>query len=365
MKKLRIAQIAPLVESVPPKKYGGTERVVYYLTEGLVEKGHDVTLFASGDSTTSARLIAPVSTSLRLGRKTRSPIIMNMLTLAMVYEEMAGKFDIIHSHVDFHTLPFAARSPTPTVLTMHGRLDTPDYPRILNQYRSMSYVSISDSQRIPAPDINWAGTVYHGYPESLFSFKPDPEDYFLYLGRFSEEKRPDQAIMLAKACNIRLKIAAKIDPADKDYFKNRIEPLLDSPLIEYIGEVGDDKKGELLRNARALLNTIDWPEPFGLVMIEAMACGTPVIVRRCGSAPEIITHGLNGFLCDSKQDFITAIHNVDSISRAACRREFEKRFTLKHMTDNYESLYYKILAESSGHCTGTRSLMAKDAEIAA
>ncbi|NTW50977.1 MAG: glycosyltransferase family 4 protein [Chlorobiaceae bacterium] len=365
MKKLRIAQIAPLVESVPPKKYGGTERVVYYLTEGLVEKGHDVTLFASGDSKTSARLVAPVSQSLRLGRKTRSPIIMNMMTLALVYEEMAGQFDIIHSHLDFHTLPYAARSSTPTVLTMHGRLDTPDYPLILNQYHDTSYVSISDSQRIPAPNINWAGTVYHGYPEELFSYNADPEDYFLYLGRFSEEKRPDQAIMLAKACNIHLKIAAKIDPADKEYFKNRIEPLLDSPLIEYIGEVGDEKKGELLRNARALLNTIDWPEPFGLVMIEAMACGTPVIVRRCGSSPEIITDGLNGFICDSKQDFISAIRNVDRISRLACRQEFEKRFTLRHMTDNYESLYYKIMADSALRRPIERRVMEKGAEIAA
>ncbi|HWQ26374.1 MAG TPA: glycosyltransferase family 4 protein [Chlorobaculum sp.] len=365
MKKLRIAQIAPLIESVPPKKYGGTERVVFYLTEGLVEKGHDVTLFASGDSTTSARLIAPVPTSIRLGRKTRSSLIMNMLMLEQVYEDMAGQFDIIHSHVEFHTLPFAARSPTPTVLTLHGRLDTPDYPRILSRYRQMAYVSISDSQRLPVPDLNWAGTVYHGYPESLFSFNPDPEDYFLYLGRFSEEKRPDQAIMLARACNIRLKIAAKIDPVDKAYFKQRIEPLLDSPLIEYVGEVGDSRKSELLMNARALLNTIDWPEPFGLVMIEALACGTPVIVRRCGSSPEVVTHGVSGFVCDSKQDFIRAILNIDKISRAACRREFENRFTLGHMTDNYENLYYKILAESSGCDAVSSEVAVKEGEIAA
>jgi glycosyltransferase involved in cell wall biosynthesis len=347
MKKLRIAQIAPLIESVPPKKYGGTERVVYNLTEGLVAEGHDVTLFASGDSTTSARLVSPVSESLRLGRKTRSAIIMHMLMLEKVYEEMAGEFDIIHSHLEYLTLPFAARSTTPTVLTMHGRLDTPDYSKILRCYGQMPYVSISDAQRIPVPEINWVRTIYHGYPETLFDFNPEPEDYFLYLGRFSEEKRPDQAIMMARACNVKLKIAAKIDPADKEYFKTRIAPLLDHPLIEFVGEVDDLQKSVLLRNAKGLLNTIDWPEPFGLVMIEALACGTPVIVRRCGSSPEVVTHGRSGFVCDSRQDFINAIHNIDSISRMACRREFEQRFTLSHMTSSYEKLYRELVSEAS------------------
>lgn len=347
MKKLRIAQISPLIESVPPHKYGGTERVVYYLTEGLVDRGHEVTLFASGDSVTSARLIAPVKQSLRLGRKIHSTIIMHMLMLAKVYEEMAGEFDIIHSHLEYLTLPYAIRSRTPTILTLHGRLDVPDYVDILKRYGSMAWVSISDSQRAPVPGINWAGTVYHGYPEDLFEFNPDPEDYFLYLGRFSEEKRPDEAIRLARACKIHLKLAAKIDSADKAYFKAKVEPLLDSPYIEYIGEVNDRRKGELLRNAKALLNTIDWPEPFGLVMIEALACGTPVIVRRCGSSPEVITHGVTGFICDSQLDFIRAIHNIDSISRAACRREFEQRFTLRHMVEKYETLYRDVIAAPS------------------
>ena len=344
MKKLRIAQVAPLIESVPPKKYGGTERVVYNLTEGLVAEGHEVTLFASGDSTTSARLVAPVSSSLRLGRKSRSSMIMHMLTLSKVYEEMEGEFDIIHSHLEFMTLPFAARSPTPTVLTMHGRLDMPDYARILRRYRTMPYVSISDAQRTPVPDLNWVGTIYHGYPETLFDFNPEPEDYFLYLGRFSEEKRPDQAIMMARACNVRLKIAAKIDPADKSYFKAKIEPLLDHPLIDFVGEVDDARKSVLLRKARGLLNTIDWPEPFGLVMIEALACGTPVIVRRCGSSPEVVTHGVSGFICDTRQEFIRAIRDIDSISREACRLEFERRFTLGHMTSNYVKLYHELIA---------------------
>ncbi|HHE31718.1 MAG TPA: glycosyltransferase family 4 protein, partial [Chlorobaculum parvum] len=215
---------------------------------------------------------------------------------------------------------------------------------ILKRYGSMAWVSISDSQRAPVPGINWVGTVYHGYPESLFGFNADPDDYFLYLGRFSEEKRPDEAIRLARACKIHLKLAAKIDPAEKDYFKAKVEPLLDSPYIEYIGEVNDSRKGELLRNAKALLNTIDWPEPFGLVMIEALACGTPVIVRRCGSSPEVITHGVSGFICDSQLDFIRAIHNIDAISRAACRREFERRFTSRHMVEKYERLYRQVIA---------------------
>jgi glycosyltransferase involved in cell wall biosynthesis len=347
MKKLRIAQIAPLIESVPPKKYGGTERVVYHLTEGLVKKGHEVTLFASGDSTTSARLISPVSSSLRLGRKIHSPVIMSMLMLSRVYEDMASEFDIVHSHLEYLTLPFARKSGLPTVLTMHGRLDIPDYTRILRQYGTMPYVSISNAQRLPVSDINWVKTIYHGYPESSFEFNSHPEDYFLYLGRLSEEKRPDIAIMLARACNIRLKIAAKIDSTDKAYFQNKVQPLLDSPLIEYIGEVDDLQKIALLKNAKALLNTIDWPEPFGLVMIEALASGTPVIVRRCGSSPEVIRHNKTGFICESRKDFIDAIHNVGSISRTACRREFEKRFTLSAMVDNYEQLYCDLLSGSS------------------
>jgi glycosyltransferase involved in cell wall biosynthesis len=253
----------------------------------------------------------------------------------------------------------------PTVLTMHGRLDIPDYATILRNYGNMAYVSISDSQRKPVTDINWVKTVYHGYPESCFDFNPNPEDYFLYLGRLSEEKRPDIAIMLARACNIRLKIAAKIDPTDKEYFNKKVKPLMDSPLIEFIGEVDDRQKTVLLKNAKALLNTIDWPEPFGLVMIEAMGSGTPVIVRRCGSSPEIVTHGKTGFICDTMQDFINAIHNVDSISRTACRREFEDRFTLEHMVDNYEQLYYDLIASSRSAAKYTIQPENQNAEQAA
>ncbi len=344
-KKLRIAQIAPLIERVPPKKYGGTERVVYYLTEGLVERGHQVTLFASGDSRTSARLVAPVSESLRLGRKAHSAFLMNMMMLSLVYEKMISEFDVIHSHLEYLSLPFAFRSAVPTVLTMHGRLDIGDHCKMLRCYRDIPYVSISDAQRAPVQDINWIKTVYHGYPASCFEYNDQPGDYFLYLGRFSEEKKPEEAIRLAKACHIPLKIAAKVDPADKAYFENRIKPLLNHPLIDFVGEVDDSQKRELLKHAKALLNTIDWPEPFGLVMIEALACGTPVIVRKCGSAPEIITNGKTGFVCESKLDFIQAIRGIDRISRKVCREEFERRFLSECMVTNYESIYYEILGD--------------------
>lgn len=346
MKKLRIAQIAPLVERVPPKKYGGTERVVYHLTEGLVARGHDVTLFASGDSITSAKLVAPISESLRLGRKAHSPTMVTMMMLSKVYEHMLKEFDIIHSHLEYLTLPYAHKVRVPTVLTMHGRLDIGEYGKMLGLYPHMAYVSISDSQRRPVENINWVKTVYHGYPPSSFEFNDKPGDYFLYLGRFSEEKKPQQAIMLARACNIPLKIAAKIDPTDQGFFDQKIRPLLDHPLIDYVGEVDDTRKVELLKNAKALLNTIDWPEPFGLVMIEALACGTPVIVRGCGSAPEVITHGKTGFICETRLDFINAIHRVGELSRKTCREEFERRFSADTMVSNYEELYYSLLQKN-------------------
>lgn len=359
-KKLRIAQIAPLVERVPPKKYGGTERVVYHLTEGLVANGHDVTLFASGDSLTSAKLVAPIKEALRLGRKSYSPVIVNMMMLSRVYEKMLMEFDIIHSHLEYLTLPYAYKSKIPTVLTMHGRLDMGNYRDMLRLYPDMAYVSISDSQRLPVPDINWAKTIYHGYPASCFEFNEHPDDYFLYLGRFSEEKRPELAIMLARACNIPLKIAAKIDPTDQNFFDKKIRPLLNHPLIDYVGEVNDREKVALLKNAKALLNTIDWPEPFGLVMIEALACGTPVIVRGCGSAPEVISHGKTGFICNSKLDFIDAIHNVDQLSRKTCRKEFERRFSLTEMVGNYEDLYYSLQEKKINHYPLSAPLLKKN-----
>jgi len=345
-KRLRIAQIAPLIERVPPKKYGGTERVVYHLTEGLVARGHQVTLFASGDSETTARLVAPVTEAIRLGRQVHSPEIMTMLMMQQVYGPMLKEFDIIHSHLEFMTFPYAAGANVPTVFTMHGRLDSADYKKILRSYRHLAFVSISDSQREPIPDINWASTIYHGYPPSSYDFNDRPGDYFLYLGRFSPEKRADQAIMIARACGVPLKIAAKIDPVDREYFEAKIRPLLNHPLIDYVGEVDEERKRELLKNARGLLNTIDWPEPFGLVMIEALGSGTPVIVRRCGSAPEVVTEGETGFLCESRMDFINAVHNIGRISRRHCREEFLRRFSDSSMVGSYESLYYDILRQN-------------------
>ncbi len=342
MKSLRIAQIAPLIERVPPVLYGGTERVVYCLTEELVRRGHDVTLFASGDSETSAKLCPIVERGLRLEGNQGSIVFASMLELSKVYREMKGEFDIIHSHIDFLTFPFASEYGTPTLMTLHGRLDIPDFIKMLKVYGHLNYVSISDAQRRPVPDINWAGTVYHGYPPECFEFNDSPLDYFLYLGRLSPEKAPDQAILLAKSCGVRLKIAAKVDVADREYFTQRIEPMLDDPLIEYVGEVGEKEKIVLLKNARALLNTIDWPEPFGLVMIEALGCGTPVIVRPCGSSPEIIRHGKTGFICRSVDDFTNAVHDTGKISRHACRKEFERRFTHAEMVDGYERIYSRL-----------------------
>ncbi len=349
MKSLRIAQIAPLIERVPPVGYGGTERVVYCLTEELVRRGHDVTLFATADSRTSAKLCPLAERGLRLDGMQGASSIGSLLELAKVYREMGGDFDIIHSHVDFLTFPFAAASLTPTLLTLHGRLDIPFLVRALHVYGNLNYVSISNSQRRPAPDINWAGTVYHGYPPESFPFNESPSDYFLYLGRFSPEKAPDEAIALARACGIPLKIAAKIDPLEKEYFNERIRPMLDDPLVEYVGEVGEKEKTELLKNARALLNTINWPEPFGLVMIEALACGTPVIVRCCGSSPEIIKHGITGYVCKTGDDFRRAVHRIGNIGRKTCRKDFEERFSQKKMVDGYEEIYSRLHAERAGN----------------
>ncbi|MFC1617228.1 glycosyltransferase family 4 protein [Candidatus Margulisiibacteriota bacterium] len=342
-KKLRIAQIAPITERVPPKMYGGTERAIHYLTEGLIDRGHQVTLFASGDSITKGRLISVNDRGTRLDKNVRDPYALTILLLTLAFEQMASEFDIIHSHLEYFSLPYTRMTKVPTVFSMHGRLDLPEYKKLLNHYNKQMFVSISNSQRKPMKDINWAQTIYHGYPETLFSFNEQPQDYFLYLGRIAEEKYPNLAIELAKKANINLKIAAKIDPTDQIYFKEKIEPLLDHPNIEFIGEVNDLQKTELLSNAKALLNTINWPEPFGLVMIEALACGTPVITGYCGSTPEIITPGKTGFLCVSEEDYLNAIQMIDTIDRKACRKEFEARFTQDIMVDNYERLYYKAI----------------------
>ena len=314
---MRIAQIAPLYERVPPLMYGGTERVVSYLTEELVRLGHDVTLFASGDSITAARLRAPCALAARLDASCKDPLARHILMLGAVYEH-AEEFDIIHCHTDYLCLPLARLAPAPTLLTLHGRLDMPELGPLYAAYADIPLVSISDEQRTPLPKANWVATIYHGLPD-LYRYTPQSGRYLLFLGRISPEKRPDTAIRVAQRAGIPLRIAAKVDPVDVDYFENEIRPLLDDPLIELVGEVGEEGKNELLGGALALLFPIDWPEPFGLVMIESLACGTPVIARPRGSVSEVIRHGETGWVCESEDEMVDAVQRIGEIDRAACR----------------------------------------------
>src|SRR5581483_2954250 len=287
---MRIAQVAPLYESVPPRLYGGTERVVSYLTEALVHEGHEVTLFASGDSITSAKLEVQCLEALRLNPHCQDSLAPHLSMLGRVYRR-AAEFDVIHCHTDYLGLPFTHYTRTPTVLTLHGRLDIPEVAPLYTDYPNVALVSISDDQRRPLPNVSWAATVYHGLPSSLYKFQPAPRSSLLFLGRISPEKRPDVAIQVACRAGVPLKIAAKVDKVDQSYFDARIRPLLNHPLVEFIGEVDEQQKQHLLGDALALLFPIDWPEPFGLVMIEALACGTPVIARRRGSVPEVLRDG--------------------------------------------------------------------------
>jgi glycosyltransferase involved in cell wall biosynthesis len=339
---MRIAQVAPLYESVPPQGYGGTERVVSYLTEELVRQGHEVTLFASGDSVTQAELIAPCAKSLRLDAGCLDQLACHLVMLEQVARE-AQRFDVIHYHIDYLHFPISKREGPRHVTTMHGRLDIPELPAVHRTYRNMPVVSISDAQRTPLPWLNWQGTVYHGLPDHVCTHQPRPGNYLAFLGRISREKRVDRAIEIAKRVGLPLKIAAKVDKADRDYFKAEIEHLLDHPLVEFLGEVGGKAKDEFLGNARALLFPIDWPEPFGLVMIEAMACGTPVIAWRHGSVPEVIDDAVSGFVVDSLDDAIAAVGKVDDFDRAACRRAFEKRFAVERMARDYLRVYRRLL----------------------
>ena len=304
---MKIAQISPLMESCPPQLYGGTERVVSYLTEELVQQGHDVTLFASGDSITSARLEVCCEQALRLDPNVTDPVPDHLIMLDKV-RRMAEQFDILHFHVDVFHYPLAVSFAARTITTMHGRLDIPELRRVHAAFRGFPLVSISNNQRLPMPPVKWAGTVYHGLPRNLLPFNPTPKGgYFAFLGRISPEKRPDLAIEIAVRAGARLKIAAKVDRADEAYWKDVIKPMIDtSPNVEFVGEIGERDKGEFLGNADALLFPIDWPEPFGLVMIEAMACGTPVIAFRRGSAPEVIEDGVSGFLVDDVSQATTA-----------------------------------------------------------
>ncbi len=339
---MKIAQVAPLWESVPPKLYGGTERIVSYVTEELVHLGHDVTLFASGDSRTAARLEAVCPQALRLN----SGIFNRDAPMIMLQERSlgaAGDFDVIHSHLDFLGFPLGRRNAVPVVTTLHGRLDLQELEPVFREYEEMPLVSISDAQRRPLPWANWQATIHHGLPRDLYSFHPQPEGYLAFLGRISPEKRPDQAIEIAKRTGRLLRIAAKVDPADQQYYRSEIEPLLDHPLVEFIGEVSDAEKNDFVGNAAALICPYDWPEPFGLVLIEALACGTPVLAYRRGSIPEIIEDGVTGFVCESLSEMAEAVARIPLIDRARCRAAFETRFTADRMARDYVALYERII----------------------
>ena len=346
---MRIAQLAPLYERVPPELYGGTERVISVLTEELVRRGHEVTLFASGDSETSARLVPVVPRGLRLAG-VRDPMPAALLALGLAYDR-AADFDVIHSHLDYPTLPFAHRSPTPSVITCHGRLDLLHTHAIFEAFRDAHLVSISDNQRRLLPHWHWAGTVYNGIDLANFTFHPRPGDYLAFLGRIAPEKGIEDAITVATLAGMPLKIAAKVDPADAAYYRDVIRPLLDHPLVEYVGEVNEREKDAFLGGAHALLFPIRWPEPFGMVMVEAMATGTPVIAGRFGSVPEVVTDGVTGFIGDSLEEMVLAIRRLDELDRAACRAAVESRFSAQAMADGYERVYRAVLAGADRSCS--------------
>ena len=343
---MRIAQVAPLWESVPPKLYGGTERIVSYLPEELVRLGHDVTLFASGDSVTAARLEAICVHALRLN----TGIFNRDAPMTMLMEQALGKtgeFDIIHSHLDFMGFPLGRRNPTPTVTTFHGRLDLPELQPVFREYMEMPMVSISDAQRKPVYWANWHATVYHGLPRDLYTLHTNHAGYLAFLGRIAPEKRPDHAIELAKRVGIPLRIAAKVDPMDQQYFHSIIEPLLADPLIEYLGEITDAEKNEFLGQAMALVCPYDWPEPFGLVLIEALACGTPVLAYRRGSIPEIIEDRVTGFVCEGVDEMTAAVLHIPEIDRRRCRLTFEQRFTVERMAQDYLRVYEQVVSNGA------------------
>jgi glycosyltransferase involved in cell wall biosynthesis len=340
---VRIAQIAPLAESVPPKLYGGTERVVAHLCEALLAQGHEVTLFASGDSTCAVELLPCAPQALRLGGWELDPLPYLTVMLDKVRHH-APAFDILHFHIDYLHFPLVRSLGLPALTTLHGRLDLPVLAPIFAEFSDLAMASISQAQRQLAPQLNWLGTVPHGLPLDLHRFTPRPATgYLAFLGRICPEKRPDRAIEIAQRTGLELRIAAKVDPADRAYFKSAIEPLLDHPLIRFEGEISDADKSAFLGNARALLFPIDWPEPFGLAMIEAMACGTPVIAYLHGAVPEVVDHGVTGWLVESQDQAVAAVHAIDRLDRAAIRARFERRFSAARMASDYLALYRRLL----------------------
>lgn len=340
---MRIAQIGPLTEAIPPKLYGGTERVIHWLTEELVAQGHDVTLFASGDSHTSAKLEAVWPNALRLDGSVLDPNALHMLMLERV-RQRSHEFDILHFHLDYYPFSIFSRQSTPFVTTLHGRLDLPEHQPVFDAFSKIPVISISDAQRRPVPHANWVRTIHHGLPEGLLrpraSVKPG---YLAFLGRIAPEKAVDRAIRIAERCGLPLKIAAKVDKTDRAYFERDIRPLLESPNVEFIGEISDDKKPDFLSGAIALLVPIDWPEPFGLVMIEAMACGTPVIAYNRGSVPEVVDDGITGFVVEDEASALSAIAKIPGLSRRTIRRQFEARFTARRMALDYVEAYAALM----------------------
>jgi glycosyltransferase involved in cell wall biosynthesis len=353
---MRIAQIAPLTEAIPPKLYGGTERVVSWLTEELVALGHDVTLFASGDSRTAAKLAPIWPRALRLDDTVCDPMALHIAMLEEV-RRRAGEFDVLHFHLDY--LPFStfSRQATPFITTMHGRLDLPEHQTVFNLFRSVPVISISNAQRTPVPQARWRRTIYHGLPADLLSPRPVEPRYLAVLGRIAPEKAVDRAIRIARRCNLPLKIAAKVDRVDRDYFEREIKPMLAWPGVEFVGEIGDSEKSDFLSGALALLMPIDWPEPFGLVMIEAMACGTPVVAYPSGSVPEVIEHGVTGLIVESEEAAAEAIEKqLSRLSRDTIRSHFNERFTARRMANDYVDVYRELAAGAKRRRGGTSSV---------
>jgi glycosyltransferase involved in cell wall biosynthesis len=340
---LRIAQVAPLYESVPPRYYGGTERIVSYLTEDLVRRGHDVTLYASGDSETRAQLRPVCAHSLRLDRGVRDPLAQHVVMVEQVSQE-ASEYDIVHYHIDYLHYPSTRRTRQRHLTTLHGRLDLPELVPLYREFREIPLVSISDAQREPLPWANWRATVHHGIPGDLYPFQEEPGSYLAFLGRISPEKGCDRAIEIALRAGLPLKIAAKVaDGPDHEYYESTIRPLLRKPGIEFVGEITEQEKGPFLGGARALLFPIDWPEPFGLVMIEAMACGTPVVAFPRGSVPEVLEEGVTARIGQTTEDLVRAVERIEEIDRRRCRETFERRFSDTRMGGDYEQIYRSLL----------------------
>jgi glycosyltransferase involved in cell wall biosynthesis len=348
---MRIAQVAPLFESVPPKLYGGTERVVSNLTEALVDQGHDVTLFASGDSETRAHLVAACERSLRLDTQCIDQMSHHVLMLEKVFAA-ADSFDVVHFHIDYMHFPLSRRIGPRRVTTLHGRLDIPDLVPLYREFPREPLVSISGAQRKPIPWANWVGTVYHGLPDDLFRFEPRPDDYLAFLGRISPEKGIEHAVEIARRAGLKLRVAAKVDAADREYYEAAVRPLFDAPGIEFLGEINEYEKQEFLGKAFALLFPITWPEPFGLVMIEAMACGTPIVAFSNGSVPEVMEEGVSGFTCDGVDAAVEAVGRAGGLSRIECRRYFERRFTAGRMASDYVEIYQRFAPNARRHSGG-------------